>query len=101
MRMAAATAPETLSSPSIDAGEVAKFSAMAAEWWDPDSKFKPLHKFNPARLLWIRETLSAHFSLDPTAARPLEGLSLLDIGCGGGLASEPMARLGASVIGVD
>lgn len=99
--MAHSEAPPTLSSPSIDPDEVAKFSAMAADWWNPDSKFKPLHKFNPARLVWIRETLVRHFGLDPAAAKPLTGLSLLDIGCGGGLASEPMTRLGASVVGVD
>lgn len=97
--MAAAAAPETLSTPSIDTEEVAKFSAMAADWWDPDSKFAPLHKFNPARLTYIRDTLSAHFGRD--GAKPLEGLKLLDIGCGGGLVSEPMARLGAHVTAVD
>ncbi|QYI99353.1 bifunctional 2-polyprenyl-6-hydroxyphenol methylase/3-demethylubiquinol 3-O-methyltransferase UbiG [Thalassovita mediterranea] len=87
--------------PSIDPDEVAKFSAMAAEWWDPKGKFKPLHKFNPVRLGFIRDTACAHFGLDGTARKPLEGLRVLDIGCGGGLVSEPMARLGASVTGVD
>ncbi|RIJ27368.1 bifunctional 2-polyprenyl-6-hydroxyphenol methylase/3-demethylubiquinol 3-O-methyltransferase UbiG [Henriciella algicola] len=87
--------------PSIDPDEVAKFSAMAAEWWDPKGKFKPLHKFNPVRLGFIRDTACAHFALDGTARKPLEGLRVLDIGCGGGLVSEPMARLGASVTGVD
>lgn len=97
--MAQSRAPETLSSPSIDPAEVEKFSKMAAEWWDPTSKFAPLHKFNPARLTWIRERLCAHFGTE--GRTPLEGLTLLDIGCGGGLVSEPMARLGASVTGVD
>ena len=97
--MAQAAAPERLSTPSIDPAEVEKFSRMAADWWDPDSKFAPLHKFNPARLTYIRETLSAHFKSD--GAEPLKGLKLLDIGCGGGLVSEPMARLGAQVTGVD
>ena len=97
--MAHATSPETLSSPSIDPAEVEKFSAMAAEWWDPKSKFAPLHKFNPARLTWIRERLCAHFARE--GRTPLEGLTLLDIGCGGGLVAEPMARLGAKVTGVD
>lgn len=97
--MAHATAPDMLSSPSIDPEEVEKFSAMAAEWWDPHSKFAPLHKFNPARLTWIRERLCAHFGRE--GRTPLAGLELLDIGCGGGLVSEPMARLGASVTGVD
>lgn len=87
--------------PSIDPDEVAKFSAMAAEWWDPKGKFKPLHKFNPVRLGFIRDTACAHFGLDDMARKPLEGLRVLDIGCGGGLVSEPMARLGASVTGVD
>ncbi|MEO0818076.1 MAG: bifunctional 2-polyprenyl-6-hydroxyphenol methylase/3-demethylubiquinol 3-O-methyltransferase UbiG [Pseudomonadota bacterium] len=93
--------PGSLHRPSIDEAEVAKFTAMAAEWWDPTGKFKPLHKFNPVRLGFIRDTAVAHFGLDATARRPFEGLSLLDIGCGGGLVSEPMARLGARVTGVD
>lgn len=97
--MAQAAAPDRLSTPSIDPAEVEKFSRMAADWWDPKSKFAPLHKFNPARLIYIRDTLAAHFGTD--GAAPLTGLSLLDIGCGGGLVSEPMARLGASVTAVD
>ncbi|MCH8488521.1 MAG: bifunctional 2-polyprenyl-6-hydroxyphenol methylase/3-demethylubiquinol 3-O-methyltransferase UbiG [Oceanicaulis sp.] len=97
--MAQAATPDRLEAPSIDPDEVEKFSKIAGEWWDPDSKFAPLHKFNPARLTWIREQLSAHYGR--SGATPLEGLSLLDIGCGGGLVSEPMARLGASVTGVD
>ncbi|MEQ9314919.1 MAG: bifunctional 2-polyprenyl-6-hydroxyphenol methylase/3-demethylubiquinol 3-O-methyltransferase UbiG [Henriciella sp.] len=80
---------------------MAKFSAMAAEWWDPKGKFKPLHKFNPVRLGFIRDTLVDHFGLDGLSRKPLKGLRLLDIGCGGGLVSEPMARLGADVTGVD
>lgn len=87
--------------PSIDADEVAKFSAMAKDWWDPTGKFRPLHKFNPVRLNYIRDLAEAQFGLDPKARRPLEGLTLLDIGCGGGLVSEPMARLGARVTGID
>jgi len=98
--MAAHTAPDELTSPSIDPDEVAKFSAMAAEWWDPDSKFKPLHKFNPARLTYIRDQILAHFDRSP-GDKPLSGLRILDIGCGGGLIAEPMARLGGSVTGVD
>jgi 2-polyprenyl-6-hydroxyphenyl methylase/3-demethylubiquinone-9 3-methyltransferase len=74
---------------------------MADEWWSPDGKFKPIHKFQPVRLGYIREKAIAHFGLDGTARRPLEGLRLLDIGCGGGLLSEPMARLGATVVGAD
>jgi len=85
----------------IDAAEVERFSRMAAEWWSPTGKFKPLHKFNPVRLSYIRETAIAHFGLDPKAAKPFDGLRFLDIGCGGGLLSEPMARLGAEVVGAD
>ena len=85
----------------IDQVEIDKFSAIAAEWWDPFGKFKPLHKFNPVRLAYIRDAACAHFGRDRRATRPLEGLRLLDIGCGGGLVSEPMARLGASVTAID
>ena len=92
------SAPKT---PSIDPDEVAKFTAMADEWWDPAGKFKPLHKFNPVRLRYIRDTAERHFGIEPNVKRPLEGLRLLDIGCGGGLVSEPMARLGAEVVSVD
>lgn len=86
---------------SIDPSEVAKFSAIAHEWWDPSGKFAPLHKFNPVRLKFIRETAAARFGRDPRSLKPFEGLSLLDIGCGGGLLSEPMARLGFAVTGAD
>lgn len=85
----------------IDPAEVEKFSKIADEWWDPHGKFKPLHKFNPARLAYIRDALCAHFGRDRREKRPLEGLRLLDVGCGGGLVSEPMRRLGASVTGID
>jgi 2-polyprenyl-6-hydroxyphenyl methylase/3-demethylubiquinone-9 3-methyltransferase len=85
--------------PSIDPAEVAKFSAMAAEWWDPTGKFAPLHKFNPVRLSFIRDTAAAHFGRK--GLKPFEGLSLLDIGCGGGLLCEPMTRLGFTVVGAD
>jgi 2-polyprenyl-6-hydroxyphenyl methylase/3-demethylubiquinone-9 3-methyltransferase len=74
---------------------------MAAEWWDPKGKFRPLHKFNPVRLGFIRGTLEDHFNLNHGARKPFEGLRVLDIGCGGGLVSEPMTRLGASVTAVD
>ena len=85
----------------IDPEEVAKFEAMAAEWWDTDGKFKPLHMLNPTRLDYIVEQISAEFGRDLTTNRPFEGLKILDIGCGGGLLSEPMARLGATVVGAD
>lgn len=86
---------------SVDPQEVAKFSAMAAEWWDPAGKFAPLHKFNPVRLSFVRDTVAAHFGRDARSLKPFEGLSLLDVGCGGGLLSEPMARMGFAVTGVD
>jgi 2-polyprenyl-6-hydroxyphenyl methylase/3-demethylubiquinone-9 3-methyltransferase len=88
-------------SASIDPQEVAKFSAIAAEWWDPAGKFAPLHKFNPVRLAFIRAEAAGHFERDGRSLRPFEGLSLLDIGCGGGLLAEPMARLGFAVTGAD
>jgi 2-polyprenyl-6-hydroxyphenyl methylase/3-demethylubiquinone-9 3-methyltransferase len=86
---------------SIDPDEVARFSAVAAEWWDPTGKFAPLHRFNPVRLGFIREQALARFGRDGAQRRPFEGLTLLDIGCGGGLLAEPMARLGFAVTGVD
>jgi 2-polyprenyl-6-hydroxyphenyl methylase/3-demethylubiquinone-9 3-methyltransferase len=85
----------------VDPGEIAKFERLAAEWWNPDGKFRPLHKFNPVRLRYIRDRVAAHFGRDIKAGRPLSGLRLLDIGCGGGLLSEPIARLGAEVVGID
>ncbi|MDE2074999.1 MAG: bifunctional 2-polyprenyl-6-hydroxyphenol methylase/3-demethylubiquinol 3-O-methyltransferase UbiG [Alphaproteobacteria bacterium] len=86
---------------SIDPAEVAKFTAMAESWWDPTGKFAPLHKFNPVRLKFIRDTAAAHFGRDGSGLHPFKGLGLLDIGCGGGLLSEPMARLGFAVTGAD
>ncbi|GAA3090749.1 bifunctional 3-demethylubiquinone 3-O-methyltransferase/2-octaprenyl-6-hydroxy phenol methylase [Rhizobium viscosum] len=85
----------------IDQSEVDRFSAMAAEWWSPTGKFKPLHKFNPVRLAYIRDKAAENFSRSPKSAKPLEGLRVLDIGCGGGLLSEPVARMGAEVVGAD
>ena len=85
----------------INDAEIAKFTAMAEEWWDPAGKFKPLHKFNPVRLGYIREHLIAHFGRDGTLMRPFEGISILDVGCGGGLLCEPLARLGATMTGID
>lgn len=85
----------------IDPSEVAKFEAMAAEWWDPNGKFKPLHMLNPCRLDYITTQVAEEFDRDLSHMKPFEGLRILDIGCGGGLLSEPMARLGADVVGAD
>ena len=85
----------------VDPAEVEKFQAMAAEWWDPNGKFKPLHMLNPCRLDYICAQIAAEFDRDLTGNLPFEGLRILDIGCGGGLLSEPMARLGAVVVGAD
>ena len=85
----------------VDPAEVAKFEAMAAEWWDPNGKFRPLHLMNPCRLDYITRQIAAEFGRDLTSEAPLAGLRLLDIGCGGGLLAEPMARLGATVVGAD
>ena len=92
---------QTIFSASVDPAEIEKFSRIAAEWWDPSGKFAPLHKFNPVRLGFIREAVAAHAGRDARALRPFEGLSLLDIGCGGGLLSEPMAKMGFAVTGID
>lgn len=86
---------------SIDPAELAKFEAMAAEWWDPHGKFRPLHQMNPVRLEYVAAQIAAQFGRDRAASLPFEGLRLLDIGCGGGLLAEPMARLGAAVTGAD
>ena len=86
---------------SIDSAEVERFSRIAAEWWDPKGKFAPLHKFNPVRLAFIRDQALVRFGRDAGVRRPFAGLRLLDIGCGGGLLCEPMARLGFQVTGVD
>lgn len=85
----------------VDPAEIAKFEAMAAEWWDPEGKFKPLHMLNPCRLDYITSQIAGEFGRDLSAQRPFEGLRILDIGCGGGLLAEPMARLGADVVGAD
>ena len=85
----------------VDPAEVAKFEAMAAEWWDLEGKFKPLHMLNPCRLDYITQQISMEFDRDLSADLPFKGLRILDIGCGGGLLCEPMARLGATVVGAD
>jgi 2-polyprenyl-6-hydroxyphenyl methylase / 3-demethylubiquinone-9 3-methyltransferase len=85
----------------VDPAEVAKFEAMAADWWDPNGKFKPLHMLNPCRLDYICAQIAAEFGRDLAVAAPFKGLRILDIGCGGGLLAESMARLGADVVGAD
>ncbi|CBI76733.1 3-demethylubiquinone-9 3-methyltransferase [Bartonella clarridgeiae 73] len=90
---------ETLTT--IDQSEIDHFSRIAAEWWDPQGKFRPLHNFNPIRLAYIKEKICLAFDRNPISLMPFEGLKILDIGCGGGLLCEPMARLGATVIGAD
>lgn len=89
------------SASTVDPDEIERFSAMAAAWWDPDGDFRPLHRLNPTRLAYIRDRVAGRLNRDPLQDKPLQGLKLLDIGCGGGLLSEPMARLGAEVTGVD
>ena len=85
----------------VDDHEIAKFEAMAAEWWNLEGKFKPLHMLNPCRLDYITRQIAAEFGRDLTGPTPFAGLRILDIGCGGGLLCEPMARLGATIVGVD
>ena len=85
----------------IDQKEIDNFSSIANKWWDPDGPFKPLHNLNPTRILYIKNTLSDYYKINSKEAKPLRGLRILDIGCGGGLLTEPMARLGGKVVGVD
>ncbi len=88
-------------SSTVDSAEIERFSRIADEWWDPTGKFAPLHQLNPVRIGYIRDRAAARFGRDALSGSPLAGLSVLDIGCGGGLLSEPMARLGATVTGLD
>lgn len=85
----------------VDEGEVARFAAMADEWWNPRGKMAPLHKFNPVRLAFIRDRLCSHYGRDPKSLASLSGLDILDVGCGGGILAEPLARLGGRVTGID
>ncbi|MFI4987710.1 MAG: bifunctional 2-polyprenyl-6-hydroxyphenol methylase/3-demethylubiquinol 3-O-methyltransferase UbiG [Alphaproteobacteria bacterium] len=93
--------PRADDSPSVDADELARFARLAEAWWDPLGQFRPLHRLNPVRLAFVRQRALAHFGRDSRAALPLAGLEVLDIGCGGGLLCEPLARLGAKVTGID
>jgi 2-polyprenyl-6-hydroxyphenyl methylase/3-demethylubiquinone-9 3-methyltransferase len=94
-------AAKTPGDTSVDPAEIAKFAAMADAWWDPEGKFRPLHRLNPTRLAYIRDSAAARFGRDPMGPKPLAGLRLIDIGCGGGLLCEPLTRLGAKVTGID
>ena len=89
-----------MSNNTINKKEIEKFNKIAEEWWDPNGKFKPLHKFNPIRIEYIKNNVMDNFNLS-SDIKPFKGISVLDIGCGGGLLSEPMARLGANVVGID
>ena len=93
--------PATHPRSTLDPSEIDRFARIASEWWDPKGKFRPLHQIGPARLSFLRDELVRHFALSRTGLRPLEGLTLLDIGCGGGLICEPLARLGGHVPGLD
>ena len=95
------TAAGKASGPTIDMAEMEKFTAMADSWWDPTGKFRPLHLINPVRLDYVIGDICQHFGRDRDADLPLKGLKILDVGCGGGLACEPLARLGAEVTGID
>lgn len=96
-----ATLPDQMSRVSVDPREMESFSRMAADWWNPSGKFRPLHVMNSFRIGLIKDTLCEHFDRDPDEENPLDGLRILDIGCGGGLLCEPLTRLGAKVTGVD
>ena len=85
----------------VDADEVARFAALSAEWWADDGPMRPLHKLNPTRLAWIRDRVGAHFRIDPKMGLALAGLRILDVGCGAGILAEPLARMGAAVVGID
>lgn len=92
---------ETSASPNVDPAELARFAALSAEWWDPKGKFRPLHQIGPVRLAFIRDRIARHFDREHGGLKPLVGLRILDIGCGGGLISEPLARMGGKVTGIE
>lgn len=96
-----ASSPAGAAPGNLDQGEVERFQRLAKEWWDPTGKFRPLHQIGPVRLTFVRDEMARHFARETGGLRPFKGLSVLDVGCGGGLISEPLARLGASVTGID
>ena len=91
----------SLSASSANPEEVARFAALAGEWWDPDGPLRPLHALGPARLAYVRARIDNHFGIDPDTLKPLAGRTVLDVGCGGGLVSEPLARMGGAVTAID
>ncbi len=98
---AAVTAPAATSEANVDPAEIERFGSMAARWWDAEGVFRPLHQLAPARLGFVRDVVTAALGLPGTGLKPLAGVRLIDIGCGGGLVAEPLARLGATVTGID
>src|SRR5580698_4143067 len=100
-RMKAAAARGGAKPSTIDPAEIASFGKVAGRWWDPEGEFRPLHRLNPARLAFIRDNLAVRFGRDIKQKQPFKGLALLDIGCGGGIVAEPLARLGFAVTGID
>jgi len=101
MSFQANAAAEPVANATVAVDEVANFDRIAQAWWDPDGDFRPLHRLNPVRIDWIRYAAAHHFGCDPLAERPFEGLTMIDIGCGGGLVTEAMAKLGADMLGID
>lgn len=101
IKSSSASSKARIVSSSLNEAELAKFSAIAETWWDSEGPFKPLHKMNPTRLAFIRSTLCRHFRKDPYSPKPFQGLKFVDVGCGGGILSEPLARMGANVMGID
>lgn len=101
MAASQANLPPQSPSSSVDPAEIARFARDSARWWDPAGPFAPLHRLNPVRLGWVRDQAAQRFGRDPRSLRPLEGLTALDVGCGGGLVAEPLARMGAATVGLD
>src|SRR4051812_32722420 len=101
MKKISATARKKSKRSTVNAGEIRQFEKLAKEWWDESGPMKPLHRLNPVRLAYLKEQICTHFKHDVKGFTALKGLSVLDVGCGGGLVTEPLCRLGADVIGID